>query len=70
MSEQREQQLQFPTDLQSSPLFKAGQINDILTDIFSTSEVRQFDVLKWLGNDPNLKANVFDKKEPNLTAVS
>ena len=52
------------------PFSKAGQINDILTDIFSTSEVRQFDVLKWLGNDPNLNANVFDKKQPNLTAVS
>ena len=52
------------------PFSKAGQINDILTDIFSTSEVRQFDVLKWLGNDPNLNANVFHKKQPNLTAVS
>ena len=52
------------------PFSKAGQINDILTDIFSTSEVRQFDVLKWLGNDPNLNANVFYKKQPNLTAVS
>ena len=38
------------------PFSKAPQINDILTDIFSTSEVRQFDVLKWLGNDPNPKS--------------
>ena len=47
------------------PFSKAPQINDILTDIFSTSEVRQFDVLKWLGNDPNLNANV-----PTKTAKS
>ena len=47
------------------------KIDDILTDIFSTSEVRQFDVLKWVGNDPNITAsNVFHHKKPNLSDVS
>ena len=46
--EQREQQFQFPTAPLLLTPFKSGpdQINDILTDIFSTSQLRQFDVLK------------------------
>ena len=64
--EQREQQ--FPT-ASLLTLFQSGvrQINDILTDIFSTSEVRQFDGLAMTQISPPM---FFYHKQPNLTAVS